>query len=459
MFSGGRNYRHFDSEQAYDQAIGIINIQSDYPKLYEAKENWCATIPALARYLRANTDLTHFCFPTTEQGEHLRLCLERLSTKIYGEFPAPLEILAALNVHFLTELPDQRAQILSQFHVYLSTQDSPLQRAAFSDSCLAGQVEADRIRYQDPTALPGFQRLFGPDEWISLSMDLTNFATAQTVHQLDADAAEFTRELERFRYPVHWKADQMSAHEDMLYQRHVTAAAAAGLPAMHSVDRFAWFKNGLDATYKDWIRKQQLKSGISKSTCTKTWMIQQIRDLQQRRPALVGQQHRHQTGPMATEGKQPKTQRPGPRSVVETTGPELQDIQLECRECKAKFTFEVGEQQFYKQKGLARQPMRCESCRSKAREKRNLPCNDFKNGGCAYGDRCRYQHGDQVHFSDADAFAEGLDEVNVCFDEGPDDLGGVQPATDGADDSPFFWWEDDEHENYDQEDWTDTLDY
>lgn len=43
-----------------------------------------------------------------------------------------------------------------------------------------------------------------------------------------------------------------------------------------------------------------------------------------------------------------------------------QDLLLKCWECSERFTFTVGEQQFYKQKGFV-YPKRCEACREKQR--------------------------------------------------------------------------------------------
>ncbi len=40
------------------------------------------------------------------------------------------------------------------------------------------------------------------------------------------------------------------------------------------------------------------------------------------------------------------------------------DKTLVCRDCKANFTFTAGEQEFYANKGLQNEPVRCSSCRS-----------------------------------------------------------------------------------------------
>ncbi len=42
----------------------------------------------------------------------------------------------------------------------------------------------------------------------------------------------------------------------------------------------------------------------------------------------------------------------------------MQDKTLTCRDCGAQFTFTVGEQEFYAEKGFTNEPSRCPSCRA-----------------------------------------------------------------------------------------------
>ncbi|MGE5707161.1 MAG: zinc-ribbon domain containing protein [Bacteroidota bacterium] len=42
----------------------------------------------------------------------------------------------------------------------------------------------------------------------------------------------------------------------------------------------------------------------------------------------------------------------------------MQDKIITCRECGAEFTFSVGEQEFYAQKGYTNEPGRCPTCRA-----------------------------------------------------------------------------------------------
>lgn len=45
----------------------------------------------------------------------------------------------------------------------------------------------------------------------------------------------------------------------------------------------------------------------------------------------------------------------------------MEDKTLVCKDCNKEFTFTVGEQEFYKEKGFDNAPVRCPDCR-KARK-------------------------------------------------------------------------------------------
>jgi len=48
----------------------------------------------------------------------------------------------------------------------------------------------------------------------------------------------------------------------------------------------------------------------------------------------------------------------------------LADKTLTCRDCGRSFTFTVGEQEFYKARGLRNEPSRCPECRASRRQSR-----------------------------------------------------------------------------------------
>ncbi|MBC8274065.1 MAG: zinc-ribbon domain containing protein [Chloroflexi bacterium] len=48
----------------------------------------------------------------------------------------------------------------------------------------------------------------------------------------------------------------------------------------------------------------------------------------------------------------------------------LADKTLTCKDCGSSFTFTVGEQEFYKSRGLQNEPGRCSECRAAKRQSR-----------------------------------------------------------------------------------------
>lgn len=65
---------------------------------------------------------------------------------------------------------------------------------------------------------------------------------------------------------------------------------------------------------------------------------------------------------------------------------EMKDITIVCKDCGEEFAFTVGEQQFYKEKGLENQPIRCKDCRDKKKQQRDNRSNrDNRNN--RYEDR------------------------------------------------------------------------
>ena len=66
---------------------------------------------------------------------------------------------------------------------------------------------------------------------------------------------------------------------------------------------------------------------------------------------------------------------------------------LACQDCSAKFVYSTEDQQRHKEKGFTRKPTRCPECRiTKKATQRVSPCNDFKQGKCERGDKCRFSH-------------------------------------------------------------------
>jgi CxxC-x17-CxxC domain-containing protein len=70
------------------------------------------------------------------------------------------------------------------------------------------------------------------------------------------------------------------------------------------------------------------------------------------------------------------------------------DKTLTCRDCGSQFTFTVGEQEFYAQKGFDNEPTRCSNCRQSRKQSRS---------GGGYGSRDSYGGG----YSSRDSYGGG----------------------------------------------------
>lgn len=49
----------------------------------------------------------------------------------------------------------------------------------------------------------------------------------------------------------------------------------------------------------------------------------------------------------------------------------MEDKVLTCKDCGAEFTFTVGEQEFYAEKGFTNDPVRCKECRAAKKARNN----------------------------------------------------------------------------------------
>jgi CxxC-x17-CxxC domain-containing protein len=70
------------------------------------------------------------------------------------------------------------------------------------------------------------------------------------------------------------------------------------------------------------------------------------------------------------------------------------DKTLTCRDCGSQFTFTVGEQEFYAQKGFDNEPTRCQNCRQSRKQSRS---------GGGYSSRDSYGGG----YSSRDSYGGG----------------------------------------------------
>ncbi|HEY1017144.1 MAG TPA: zinc-ribbon domain containing protein [Herpetosiphonaceae bacterium] len=91
------------------------------------------------------------------------------------------------------------------------------------------------------------------------------------------------------------------------------------------------------------------------------------------------------------------------------------DKALECVDCGNQFTFTVGEQEFYAQKGFTNEPRRCPACRQAKKSQRSDSGNRSSFGGSrdSYGSRDSFGGGGRSSFGGGsrDSFGGGPREM------------------------------------------------
>ena len=57
----------------------------------------------------------------------------------------------------------------------------------------------------------------------------------------------------------------------------------------------------------------------------------------------------------------------------------MEDKTLTCKDCGQEFTFKVGEQEFFKEKGFENDPVRCPACRKARKQQRNAFRKEYQD--------------------------------------------------------------------------------
>lgn len=57
----------------------------------------------------------------------------------------------------------------------------------------------------------------------------------------------------------------------------------------------------------------------------------------------------------------------------------MEDKTLTCKDCGQEFTFTVGEQEFFKEKGFENDPVRCPACRKARKQQRNAFRKEYQD--------------------------------------------------------------------------------
>ena len=95
MISGSSRSRAFSASEISQSVLSSINIQTEFPKVYELKKNKCASVTSFVQWLIKHES---FKWPVDEKGDALRDVLSQLAVNLMAESLAPPKLVAAIQL-------------------------------------------------------------------------------------------------------------------------------------------------------------------------------------------------------------------------------------------------------------------------------------------------------------------------------------------------------------------------
>jgi hypothetical protein len=400
MVAGSSRSRTVSATDISDITFSTINIHKEFSDVYDQKKNKCAGILSFIQWLKKHE---HFKWPAEETGDALRDVLSALATNLVAEFLAPPKLVAAIQMAALYVSKFHRRSFISDFHAGLCYQDSDFE--VFQQLCAHGNSDDSVLKFVQPSLLPGYLRLTGADSaeyWVETATALIDSAAFLDIIRLEE---AYNNHLNRWRGFKIGSQDPKLARstEQEMFSALLTSSERAGLTTIDSAERASHLIQGISlkivlhgnaVTVQSVIQDAIATSKLGRAAVTRKFVFDQY------------QEHYEFNAHHASIQNETKVKPPPstPRIVQGSGGAQIadlgaaDDLKLECRDCKATFVFTVGEQMFYKDKNMASQPSRCQSCNKTNKEKMSAyTCADFKKkGSCAFGDKCRFKHEDPM---------------------------------------------------------------
>jgi hypothetical protein len=113
MIAGSSRARMLSGSDISEQIIGTINIQLEFPKVFELKKNKCASVISFVAWVKKHED---FKWPVDETGDALREVLSKLAMNLMTEFLTPPKLVAAIQMFALFASKFHKSVFVSDFH-------------------------------------------------------------------------------------------------------------------------------------------------------------------------------------------------------------------------------------------------------------------------------------------------------------------------------------------------------
>jgi hypothetical protein len=282
IISGSSGSTHTSSTQAFTSCMSTLDIRSNFPNVYEAKKNRCATTPSLFNFILETEK--HLIFPSNQQGDALRAVLKGFVDGVKAEYQTPARTNSELILCALANMSSAESKCFqSQFHKGITCHASEFE--SFEDECAQGKISSVQIIYSQPVeSLIGFSYFtssdFSPVFLIRLTTALTDYMAYINNSDLQLQYTLSCTAWNSIRLKADMKADQYAILEEQYFALMTAAAAAAQRTVPGHLDRGLTLLKFLPTTLKAAISKLAQKKSIPENLMTRDWVMGQIKRIE-----------------------------------------------------------------------------------------------------------------------------------------------------------------------------------
>jgi hypothetical protein len=282
IISGSSVSTHISSKQAFRTCTSTLDIRSQFPNVYEAKKNRCATVPSLFQSILGNQK--HLIAPSNQQGDDLRAALREFIDSVSTEYQTPARTNSELILCALAGMKNADSKcFLAQFHKGISC--SLAEFETFEDDCAQGKISGIQINYTQPVeSLAGFSHFASSDTTsvflIRLTTALTDYMAYVTNSELQLQYTTRSNAYTTIRFKSGMNADQFAIDEEQGFAVMTAAAAAAQRSIPDDLDRGLKLLKNLPTHIKTLISKLAQKKSIPENLMTRDWVMGQLKRIE-----------------------------------------------------------------------------------------------------------------------------------------------------------------------------------
>ena len=282
IISGSSNSTHITSNHAFTTCMSTLDIRFQFPKVYEAKKNRCATTPSLFNHILKNEK--QLVAPSGQHGDDLRSALKAFIDSVSAEYQTPARTNSELILCALAHMNSADSKcFVAQFHKGISCPTSDFE--TFEDDCAQGKISPIQINYSLPVeSLIGFSYFASSDFssvfLIRLTTALTDYMAYVTNSDLQLQYTLCCTAWQAIRLQNGMKPDQFAIKEEQGFALMTAAATAAQRSVPNNLDRGLTLLKHLPTHLKSLISKLDQKKSIPENLMTRDWVMAQVKRIE-----------------------------------------------------------------------------------------------------------------------------------------------------------------------------------